>query len=181
MPRMVAPRNLSDGLGPSNGLSQSMYHTKKAKHDLHRRCEDYFTDYTNRKAAVYFLAAAFVIFTSLVALFQPWIGLPCEDTTTGESPYANPAYDPNPCRQMRFACLLWLTVEECSFGRRLLASVMLGGIIGWERREADRPAGIRTMSLVSLGSCLFTINSAFAFLNGPMSWDASRVSAAIPR
>ena len=181
MPRMVGPRNLSDGLGPSNGLGQSMYHTKKEKNDLHRRCEDYFTDYTNRKAAVYFLAAAFVISTSLVALFQPWIGLPCEDTTTGESPYANPAYDPNPCRQMRFACLLWLTVEECSFGRRLLASVLLGGIIGWERREADRPAGIRTMSLVSLGSCLFTINSTFAFLNGPMSWDASRVSAAIPR
>lgn len=36
------------------------------------------------------------------------------------------------------------------------------------------------MSLVSLGSCLFTINSSFAFLNGPMTWDASRVSAAIP-
>lgn len=36
------------------------------------------------------------------------------------------------------------------------------------------------MSLVSLGSCLFTITSTFAFLNGPMSWDASRVSAAIP-
>ena len=36
------------------------------------------------------------------------------------------------------------------------------------------------MSLVSLGSCLFTINSSFAFLNGPMGWDASRVAAAIP-
>lgn len=36
------------------------------------------------------------------------------------------------------------------------------------------------MSLVSLGSCLFTINSSFAFLNGPMTWDASRVAAAIP-
>jgi putative Mg2+ transporter-C (MgtC) family protein len=36
------------------------------------------------------------------------------------------------------------------------------------------------MSLVSLGSCLFTINSIFAFLDGPMNWDASRVSAAIP-
>jgi len=167
-------RNLSGGLG------KSMYPTKKADHDRRRRCEDYFTDYTNRKGSVYFLAAAFVVSTSLVALFQPWITLPCEDTTTGESPYANPAYDPNPCRQMRFASLLWMTVEECSFGRRLLASVLLGGIIGWERREADRPAGIRTMSLVSLGSCLFTINSAFAFLNGPMSWDASRVSAAIP-
>ena len=34
--------------------------------------------------------------------------------------------------------------------------------------------------MVSLGSALFTINSTFAFLNGPMSWDASRVSAAIP-
>ena len=43
-----------------------------------------------------------------------------------------------------------------------------------------RPAGIRTMSLVSLGSCLFTITSTFAFLDGPMAWDASRVSAAIP-
>ena len=59
-------------------------------------------------------------------------------------------------------------------------SVLLGGLIGWERREADRPAGIRTMSLVSLGSCLFTINSAFAFIGGPMEWDASRISAAIP-
>ena len=164
----------------SGGLGQSMYPTKKDHGDIHRRCEDYFTDYTNRKGAVYFLAAAFVVSTSLVAIFQPWITLPCEDTTTGKSPYENPAYDPNPCRQIRFARLLWLTVEECSFGRRLLASVLLGGIIGWERREADRPAGIRTMSLVSLGSCLFTINSAFAFLNGPMAWDASRVSAAIP-
>eukprot|EP00586_Coscinodiscus_wailesii_P002011 CAMPEP_0172481314 /NCGR_PEP_ID=MMETSP1066-20121228/7058_1 /TAXON_ID=671091 /ORGANISM="Coscinodiscus wailesii, Strain CCMP2513" /LENGTH=71 /DNA_ID=CAMNT_0013243459 /DNA_START=22 /DNA_END=234 /DNA_ORIENTATION=+ len=36
------------------------------------------------------------------------------------------------------------------------------------------------MALVSLGACLFTINSAHAFLQGPMSWDASRISAAIP-
>ena len=36
------------------------------------------------------------------------------------------------------------------------------------------------MALVSLGSCLFTINSAYAFLDGPMEWDASRISAAIP-
>jgi uncharacterized membrane protein YhiD involved in acid resistance len=41
-------------------------------------------------------------------------------------------------------------------------------------------AFFRTMSLVSLGSCLFTINSTFAFVHGPMNWDASRISAAIP-
>ena len=36
------------------------------------------------------------------------------------------------------------------------------------------------MSLVSLGSCLFSICGTFAFISGPMGWDASRVSAAIP-
>jgi len=59
-------------------------------------------------------------------------------------------------------------------------AVFLGALIGYERRESDRPAGIRTMSLVSLGSALFTINSTFGFVSGPMGWDASRVSAAIP-
>jgi len=59
-------------------------------------------------------------------------------------------------------------------------SVFLGSLIGYERRSSDRPAGIRTMALVSLGSALFTINSTFGFLSGPMAWDSSRVSAAIP-
>jgi putative Mg2+ transporter-C (MgtC) family protein len=36
------------------------------------------------------------------------------------------------------------------------------------------------MALVSLGSTLFTITSTYAFLKGPMGWDASRISAAIP-
>jgi len=36
------------------------------------------------------------------------------------------------------------------------------------------------MALVSLGSALFTLNSTFGFVEGPMNWDASRVSAAIP-
>ena len=36
------------------------------------------------------------------------------------------------------------------------------------------------MALVSLGSCLFTLTSISAFKMGPMSWDASRVAAAIP-
>lgn len=59
-------------------------------------------------------------------------------------------------------------------------AVFFGSLIGYERRSSDRPAGIRTMALVSLGSALFTINSTFGFLAGPMAWDASRVSAAIP-
>lgn len=38
----------------------------------------------------------------------------------------------------------------------------------------------RTMAMVCMGSCVFTIDSTFAFWDGPMGWDASRVSAAIP-
>ena len=86
----------------------------------------------------------------------------------------------NPCRFGRKFNLLLLTVEECEFGRWLVYATIFGSIIGWERRNADRPAGVRTMSLVALGSCLFSICSAFAFVSGPMNWDASRVAAAIP-
>jgi len=56
----------------------------------------------------------------------------------------------------------------------------MGGAIGWERRSADRPAGVRTMALVSLGSCFFAISSQLGFKSSTMGWDASRVTAAIP-
>ena len=46
----------------------------------------------------------------------------------------------------------------------------MGGIIGWERRTAERAAGIRTMALISLGSALFTLCSMYSFASGPVSW-----------
>ena len=94
--------------------------------------------------------------------------------------YENPDYITDPCRYSRVALLFYLTLEECDLCRRLFASVLFGGAIGYERRSADRPAGIRTMGLVSLGSCFFTISSQLAFKSSTMSWDSSRVSAAIP-
>lgn len=62
----------------------------------------------------------------------------------------------------------------------MIVSVLCGALIGFERRSADRPAGIRTMSLAALGGCLFTICGTFGFMNGPNKWDASRISAALP-
>ncbi|MDP6107831.1 MAG: MgtC/SapB family protein, partial [Candidatus Brocadiia bacterium] len=44
-----------------------------------------------------------------------------------------------------------------------------------ERRQADKPAGVRTMSLVALGAALFTIISIFGFDTG----DKGRVAAQI--
>ena len=46
---------------------------------------------------------------------------------------------------------------------RLTFACALGGVIGFERELRDREAGIRTHLLVSLGSALFTIVSAYGF------------------
>ena len=40
---------------------------------------------------------------------------------------------------------------------RLGASVLIGGVIGLDRNLRGKPSGIRTLGLVSLGSCLLTM------------------------
>lgn len=62
---------------------------------------------------------------------------------------------------------------------KLLLSIILGGLIGLERERRNRPAGLRTHILVSLGSCLFTISSIeFSKIYGN-GVDPSRVAANI--
>jgi hypothetical protein len=114
---------------------------------------------------------------TILSILQPFFLDVCkEHAETLDLNFENPGYDQRICKRTRARALLYLTPEECGFGRRIIIAAFLGGLIGWERRNADRPAGIRTMSLVSLGACLFSICSAFAFLEGPMNWDGSRKS-----
>ena len=40
---------------------------------------------------------------------------------------------------------------------RLLTAVVLGGVIGLERELRDKPAGFRTIVLICVGSCLFSL------------------------
>ena len=62
-----------------------------------------------------------------------------------------------------------LTVEtQIELTLRLVAALLLGAVIGWERELQRMPAGFRTHALVSLGSAIFTIVSAYAFA-GPLS------------
>jgi len=42
---------------------------------------------------------------------------------------------------------------------RLGMAIVLGAVVGLERESAHKPAGLRTLSLVSLGSCLFALLS----------------------
>lgn len=40
---------------------------------------------------------------------------------------------------------------------RLSAAVILGAMIGWQRENAGKPAGLRTHILVTLGTCVFVL------------------------
>lgn len=40
---------------------------------------------------------------------------------------------------------------------RMLAALLMGGAIGWEREMHTKPAGLRTHMMVALAACLFTI------------------------
>ena len=48
---------------------------------------------------------------------------------------------------------------------RLGLALVLGAVIGFERESREHAAGMRTNALVALGSCLFTIISAFGFMD----------------
>ncbi len=52
-----------------------------------------------------------------------------------------------------------MTITE-SILLRIALAVIAGGIIGAEREYRSKSAGFRTMTLISLGSCMFTIFSA---------------------
>lgn len=40
---------------------------------------------------------------------------------------------------------------------RLVLAVALAGVLGWDREEKDRPAGLRTYMLVALAAAVFTV------------------------
>ncbi len=63
-------------------------------------------------------------------------------------------------------------------GKLLLATV-LGGAIGWERQQAHKPAGLRTLILICVGATLLTDLSlrAAAHATGPA--DPGRIAAQI--
>ena len=68
---------------------------------------------------------------------------------------------------------------------RLLIAALLGGAIGLERELRDHEAGFRTHLIVSLGACVFTLVSAYAWTDWTFStasgvvFDPTRIAAQI--
>ncbi len=60
---------------------------------------------------------------------------------------------------------------------RLLLALLLGGLVGWQREAAVKPAGFRTHILVCVGAALFTLISRYGFFESGA--DPSRVASNI--
>lgn len=72
-------------------------------------------------------------------------------------------------------------IDDATIVIRLVASVVFGGIIGFEREHRGKPAGLKTHILVSLGACLVAIMSInlYAGVQGLTNADPARLAAQV--
>jgi putative Mg2+ transporter-C (MgtC) family protein len=79
--------------------------------------------------------------------------------------------------------MMLLEIPSLTWSQELLRVAVaagLGGAVGVERELREREAGFRTHLLVSVGSCLFTLVSAYGFREfGTRSVDPTRIAAQI--
>ena len=67
---------------------------------------------------------------------------------------------------------------QCEFLIRMIIACFMGYVIGYERKNRDKSAGMRTHAIVCLGAALIMIVSKYGFKDIP-DYDASRVAAQI--
>jgi len=74
-------------------------------------------------------------------------------------------------------------IDSLQITIRLLLSLLLGGLIGFERERSSRAAGLRTHILVCLGSALVMLLSMYGFSefagHGNVSLDPARLAAQV--
>lgn len=64
-----------------------------------------------------------------------------------------------------------------SIATRVILSVLLSGIIGWERSQSGRAAGLRTHILVCLGACIVSLTGLY--LKQQYGADPARIAAQV--
>lgn len=65
---------------------------------------------------------------------------------------------------------------QLELGGRLLAAVLLGGVIGLERERRGHAAGVGTFALVTLGACVFSLVSDLVFADAS---DNTRIASGV--
>lgn len=74
--------------------------------------------------------------------------------------------------------LMAQVIGQSEFFLRLIVACVLGGAIGFERKNRNKGAGMRTHALVCLGAALIMVVSKYGFGDIP-DYDASRVAAQV--
>ena len=85
---------------------------------------------------------------------------------------------PRKRRTWRFVGGVKVGMEALDIFLRLMLSVLIGGVIGWERGAGRRPAGFRTHILVSLGAAVAMLTGEMVTQNAG-SGDATRIAAQV--
>jgi len=62
---------------------------------------------------------------------------------------------------------------------RVLLAAVLGGIIGFQRSKAEKPAGMRDIILICAGAALFTVVSIYGFASDEQARVAAGIVAGI--
>jgi len=70
-------------------------------------------------------------------------------------------------------------VESIIILGQLFLAAILGGVIGIERLRIHKATGVRTLALISMGSCLFTILSWQGLLHSGLDFEPTRIAAQI--
>jgi len=84
---------------------------------------------------------------------------------------------------LAFLKTLWFSDSQASLAvhtaLRLILAAVLGGVIGHERQNSHRPAGLRTHMLVAVGSALVMCTAEFIKFAYPETVEVSRLGAQV--
>ena len=110
-----------------------------------RWCSFFSSEATLGTRWFYTFLAAIVFVYSIVSFLAPWITPECnipldgrmlgQGNTGGIEAEPNPSYRRDPCRWTRYAVLLGLNKWEAEMSVRIIMSIVMGSIIGFERCE----------------------------------------------
>ena len=74
---------------------------------------------------------------------------------------------------------MWMSQLETELGVRLLIALVLGAMIGLEREYHAHPAGLRTLIMIAMGACLFTMMGPLLITSASKLGDPTRIAAQV--